>query len=141
MFGIIKLTIHTITGMWVSIVLFKLMTNGWSGFYFQCCVLSLVFLTVSWLLSGEWLAGKSKAEPSRSTLLSFTRYAFFKAGKEMFHYNEKDRNEVNCQHCCGKHPAHHAGTYRVLRARTGTMTDNQRQHAENKGQRGHQDWA
>ena len=61
---------------------------------------------------------------------------FFKAGKEMFHYNEKDRNEVNCQHCCGKHPAHHAGTYRVLRARTGTMTDNQRQHAENKGQRG-----
>ena len=72
MFGIIKLTIHTITGMWVSIVLFKLMTNGWSGFYFQCCVLSLVFLTVSWLLSGEWLAGKSKAEPSRSTLLSFT---------------------------------------------------------------------
>ena len=59
MFGIIKLTIHTITGMWVSIVLFKLMTNGWSGFYFQCCVLSLVFLTVSWLLSGEWLAGKS----------------------------------------------------------------------------------
>jgi DNA-binding HxlR family transcriptional regulator len=35
MFGIIKLTIHTITGMWVSIVLFKLMTNGWSGFYFQ----------------------------------------------------------------------------------------------------------
>ncbi len=56
MFGIIKLTIHTITGMWVSIVLFKLMTNGWSGFYFQCCVLSLVFLTVSWLLSGEWLA-------------------------------------------------------------------------------------
>ena len=52
MFGIIKLTIHTITGMWVSIVLFKLMTNGWSGFYFQCCVLSLVFLTVSWLLSG-----------------------------------------------------------------------------------------
>ncbi len=45
MFGIIKLTIHTITGMWVSIVLFKLMTNGWSGFYFQCCVLSLVFLT------------------------------------------------------------------------------------------------
>lgn len=55
MFGIIKLTIHTITGMWVSIVLFKLMTNGWSGFYFQCCVLSLVFLTVSWLLSGEWL--------------------------------------------------------------------------------------
>lgn len=28
MFGIIKLTIHTITGMWVSIVLFKLMTNG-----------------------------------------------------------------------------------------------------------------
>ncbi|STE48524.1 Uncharacterised protein [Escherichia coli] len=51
MFGIIKLTIHTITGMWVSIVLFKLMTNGWSGFYFQCCVLSLVFLTVSWLLS------------------------------------------------------------------------------------------
>ena len=48
----------------------------------------------------------------------------------MFHYNEKDRNEVNCQHCCGKHPAHHAGTYRVLRARTGTMTDNQRQHAE-----------
>lgn len=34
MFGIIKLTIHTITGMWVSIVLFKLMTNGWSGFYF-----------------------------------------------------------------------------------------------------------
>ncbi len=40
MFGIIKLTIHTITGMWVSIVLFKLMTNGWSGFYFQCCVLS-----------------------------------------------------------------------------------------------------
>lgn len=66
---------------------------------------------------------------------------FFKAGKEMFHYNEKDRNEVNCQHCCGKHPAHHAGTYRVLRARTGTMTDNQRQHAENKGQRGHQDWA
>ncbi|STJ15313.1 Uncharacterised protein [Escherichia coli] len=32
MFGIIKLTIHTITGMWVSIVLFKLMTNGWSGF-------------------------------------------------------------------------------------------------------------
>ncbi len=41
MFGIIKLTIHTITGMWVSIVLFKLMTNGWSGFYFQCCVLSL----------------------------------------------------------------------------------------------------
>lgn len=140
MFGIIKLTIHTITGMWVSIVLFKLMTNGWSGFYFQCCVLSLVFLTVSWLLSGEWLAGKSKAEPSCSTLLSFTRYAF-KAGKEMFHYNEKDRNEVNCQHCCGKHPAHHAGTYRVLRARTGTMTDNQRQHAENKGQRGHQDWA
>ncbi len=89
MFGIIKLTIHTITGMWVSIVLFKLMTNGWSGFYFQCCVLSPVFLTVSWLLSGEWLAGKSKAEPSRSTLLSFTRYAFFKAGKEMFHYNEK----------------------------------------------------
>lgn len=60
MFGIIKLTIHTITGMWVSIVLFKLMTNGWSGFYFQCCVLSLVFLTVSWLLSGEWLAGKSQ---------------------------------------------------------------------------------
>ncbi|MDC9036573.1 hypothetical protein [Escherichia coli] len=58
MFGIIKLTIHTITGMWVSIVLFKLMTNGWSGFYFQCCVLSLVFLTVSWLLSGEWLAAK-----------------------------------------------------------------------------------
>ncbi len=58
MFGIIKLTIHTITGMWVSIVLFKLMTNGWSGFYFQCCVLSLVFLTVSWLLSGEWLAGR-----------------------------------------------------------------------------------
>lgn len=82
MFGIIKLTIHTITGMWVSIVLFKLMTNGWSGFYFQCCVLSLVFLTVSWLLSGEWLAGKSKAEPSRSTLLSFTRYAF-KAGKDV----------------------------------------------------------
>ena len=80
MFGIIKLTIHTITGMWVSIVLFKLMTNGWSGFYFQCCVLSLVFLTVSWLLSGEWLAGKSKAEPSRSTLLSFTRYAFLKTG-------------------------------------------------------------
>ena len=78
MFGIIKLTIHTITGMWVSIVLFKLMTNGWSGFYFQCCVLSLVFLTVSWLLSGEWLAGKSKAEPSCSTLLSFTRYAFLK---------------------------------------------------------------
>lgn len=63
MFGIIKLTIHTITGMWVTIVLFKLMTNGWSGFYFQCCVLSLVFLTVSWLLSGEWLVGKSKAEP------------------------------------------------------------------------------
>lgn len=28
MFGIIKLTIHTITGMWVSIVLFKLMTNA-----------------------------------------------------------------------------------------------------------------
>ena len=27
MFGIIKLTIHTITGMWVSIVLFKLMTH------------------------------------------------------------------------------------------------------------------
>ncbi|ETJ25276.1 MAG: hypothetical protein Q609_ECAC01265G0001, partial [Escherichia coli DORA_A_5_14_21] len=53
MFGIIKLTIHTITGMWLSIVLFKLMTNGWGGFYFQCCVLSLVFLTVSWLLSGE----------------------------------------------------------------------------------------
>ena len=74
MFGIIKLTIHTITGMWVSIVLFKLMTNGWSGFYFQ-------FLTVSWLLSGEWLAGKSKAEPSRSTLLSFTRYAFLKRAK------------------------------------------------------------
>lgn len=21
---------------------------------------------------------------------------FFKAGKEMFYYNEKDRNEVNC---------------------------------------------
>lgn len=81
MFGIITLTIHTITGMWVSIVLFKLMTNGWSGFYFQCCVLSLVFLTVSWLLSGEWLAGKSKAEPSRSTLLSFTRYAFLKRAK------------------------------------------------------------
>ncbi len=81
MFGIIKLTIHTITGMWVSIVLFKLMTNGWSGFYFQCCVLSPVFLTVSWLLSGEWLAGKSKAEPSRSTLLSFTRYAFLKRAK------------------------------------------------------------
>ena len=55
--------------------------NGWSGFYFQCCVLSLVFLTVSWLLSGEWLAGKSKAEPSRSTLLSFTRYAFLKRAK------------------------------------------------------------
>lgn len=72
MFGIIKLTIHTITGMWVTIVLFKLMTNGWSGFYFQCCVLSLVFLTVSWLLSGEWLVGKSKAEPSRSTLLIYT---------------------------------------------------------------------
>lgn len=88
MFGIIKLTIHTITGMWVSIVLFKLMTNGWSGFYFQCCVLSLVFLTVSWLLSGEWLAGKSKAEPSCSTLLIYT-LRFFKAGKEMFHYNEK----------------------------------------------------
>lgn len=87
MFGIIKLTIHTITGMWVSIVLFKLMTNGWSGFYFQCCVLSLVFLTVSWLLSGEWLAGKSKAEPSRSTLLSFT-LRFLKRAK-MFHYNEK----------------------------------------------------
>lgn len=81
MFGIIKLTIHTITGMWVSIVLFKLMTNGWSGFYFQCCVLSLVFLTVSWLLSGEWLAGKSKVEPSCSTLLSFTRYAFLKRAK------------------------------------------------------------
>lgn len=63
MFGIIKLTIHTITGMWVSIVLFKLMTNGWSGFYFQCCVLSLVFLTVSWLLSGEWLAGKISRPP------------------------------------------------------------------------------
>ena len=61
MFGIIKLTIHTITGMWVSIVLFKLMTNGWSGFYFQCCVLSLVFLS--------------------STLLSFTRYAFLKRAK------------------------------------------------------------
>lgn len=46
MFGIIKLTIHTITGMWVSIVLFKLMTNGWSGFYFQCCVLSLVYTDI-----------------------------------------------------------------------------------------------
>ena len=68
MFGIIKLTIHTITGMWVSIVLFKLMTNGWSGFYFQCCVLSLVFLTVSWLLSGEWLAGKRKAEAYRTEI-------------------------------------------------------------------------
>ncbi len=141
MFGIIKLTIHTITGMWVSIVLFKLMTNGWSGFYFQCCVLSLVFLTVSWLLSGEWLAGKSKAEPSRSTLLSFTRYAFLKRAKRCSTTTKKDWNEVNGQHCCGKHPAHHAGTYRVLRAGTGTMTDYQRQHAENKGQRGHQDWA
>ena len=50
----------------------------------------------------------------------------------MFHYNEKDRNEVNCQHCCGKHPAHYAGTYRVLRARAGTMTDNQRQDARIK---------
>ncbi|TGC10062.1 hypothetical protein CRG93_05785 [Escherichia sp. E2593] len=95
MFRIIKFAIHTITGILVSVVLFKLITNGWSGFYFQCCLLSLMFLAVSWLLSGEWLAGKSKAEPSRSTLLSFTRYAFFKAGKEMFHHNEKDRNEVN----------------------------------------------
>ena len=138
--GIIKLTIHTITGMWVSIVLFKLMTNGWSGFYFQCCVLSLVFLTVSWLLSGEWLAGKSKAEPSRSTLLSFTRYAFLKRAKRCSTTTKKTGTS--------KLPAllrqtsrPHAGTYRVLRARTGTMTDNQRQHAENKGQRGHQDWA
>ena len=37
MFGIIKLTIHTITGMWVSIVLFKLMTNGWSGLLSVLC--------------------------------------------------------------------------------------------------------
>lgn len=81
MFGIIRLTIHTITFMWVSIVLFKLMTNGWSGFYFQCCLLSLVFLMVSWLLSGEWLTEKSKAEHSRSALLLFTRYAFLKRAK------------------------------------------------------------
>ncbi len=92
MFGIIKLTIHTITGMWVSIVLFKLMTNGGSGFYFQCCVLSLVFLTVSSLLSGEWLQ-KEKAEPSMFNLTLIYTLRFFKAGKEMFHYNEKDRNE------------------------------------------------
>lgn len=95
MFGIIKLTIHTITGMWVSIVLFKLMTNGWSGFYFQCCVLSLVFLTVSWLLSGEWLAGKSKAEPSCSTLLSFTRYAFLKRAKRCSTTTKKTGTAIN----------------------------------------------
>ncbi|EFO2100786.1 hypothetical protein DP033_19950 [Escherichia coli] len=81
MFGIIKLTIHIITGMLVCIVLFKLMTNGWSGFYFHCCLLSLVFLTISWLLSSEWLRGKSKAERSCSTLLSFIRYAFLKRAK------------------------------------------------------------
>ncbi len=80
MFGIIKLTIHTITGMWVSIVLFKLMTNGWSGFYFQCCVLSPVFLTVSWLLSGEWLAEKVRLNPHVQPY-SFTRYAFLKRAK------------------------------------------------------------
>ncbi len=88
MFGIIKLTIHTITGMWVSIVLFKLMTNGWSGFYFQCCVLSTVFLTVSWLLSGEWLAGRVRLNPHVQPY-SHLHVTLFKAGKEMFHYNEK----------------------------------------------------
>ncbi|AUT28371.1 hypothetical protein DWG95_10830 [Escherichia coli] len=81
MFGVIKLIIHIITGMLVCVVLFKLMTNGWSGFYFQCCLLSLVFLMVSWLLSSEWLSGKSKAEHSRSALLSFIRYAFLKRAK------------------------------------------------------------
>lgn len=84
MFGIIKLIIYMIMGMWVSIVLFKLMMNGWSGFYFQCCVLSLVFLMVSWLLSGEWLVGKSKVEFLCLILFLFICYVFLKWVKRCF---------------------------------------------------------
>ncbi|XPE48792.1 hypothetical protein ACNKHL_21300 [Shigella flexneri] len=48
MFWIIKLTIQTITEMLSEIVLFKLMTNGWSGSTFSAGALSR---------HPEWLAG------------------------------------------------------------------------------------
>lgn len=65
---------------------------------------------------------------------------FFKVGKEMFYYNEKDWNEVNCQYCCGKYFVYYVGIYCVLCVRIGIMIDNQWQYVENKGQRGYQDW-
>ncbi|XPE63231.1 hypothetical protein ACNKHU_22215 [Shigella flexneri] len=56
----------------------------------------------------------------------------------MFHYNEKDRNEANCQHCCGIRPSRR---YLPRFARQNRHhDDNQRQHAEKKAREVIKDW-
>lgn len=54
----------------------------------------------------EWRVVDRK-EQGRTFTFSLTlihTLRFFKAGKEMFHDDEKDRHEVNSQHRCCKHP-------------------------------------
>ncbi|MNL90155.1 hypothetical protein D3C87_2209870 [compost metagenome] len=49
-------------------------------------------------------------------------------------HHEEDRNEEDGQHGSSNHPAHNAGTYRVLSAGACTAADNQRQYPEDECQ-------
>ncbi|MNE20971.1 hypothetical protein D3C80_1141160 [compost metagenome] len=53
--------------------------------------------------------------------------------------NEEYRDQEYRQQGGADHAEHDAGADCVLRAGTGTAAENQRQHAKDKGQRGHQD--
>ncbi|MNP85109.1 hypothetical protein D3C76_1846990 [compost metagenome] len=61
-------------------------------------------------------------------------YVFRLLAEAAANHHEEHRNKEQGQHGGGNHPAHNAGTYRVLCAGACTVTDNQRQYPEDEGQ-------
>ena len=53
--------------------------------------------------------------------------------------DEEHRHEEDREQGGGDHAAHHAGADRVPARRSRARTDDERQHAEHEGKRGHQD--
>src|SRR5690606_27798816 len=61
------------------------------------------------------------------------------AREEATHHDKEHRYEEDCKYGCSQHAADHASTHGVAALRAGAGGDGQRQYAEDKGNRGHQD--